>query len=172
MVSWAGSDAGSGVRYYDIYASDNSGKYNLWQTKTVETSAYFQGASEHTYSFFSIATDWIGHAEALKNQAEASVLFKAGTGVPEVKQESQEWMIISPVPVRVGEPCIVRFNLPNDALKDFYLVVYSALGEKVYENHRLTPEMEIRGLRPGYYIMLLSEASTGNYQTRKVVVID
>ena len=76
LVSWKGSDAGSGVRYYDIYSSDNGGNYIPWQAKTMKTSAYFQGEAEHTYSFFSVATDWIGHMEAMKNQAEATILFQ------------------------------------------------------------------------------------------------
>ena len=94
------------------------------------------------------------------------------TGIPDVKATPQYRMIISPNPVRVGESFIVKFDIPGDALKDFHIVIYSVLGEKVYENHRLTPVVEIKGLRQGSYIVRLSDANNVNYQTRKLIVIN
>ena len=94
------------------------------------------------------------------------------TGLSDEKNEQQSRMIISPNPVRVGESCKVTFNMPDDELKDCYIVIYSVLGEKVYENHRLSPVMEIRGLRAGYYITLLSNTNNRIHQTRKFIVIN
>ena len=60
--------------------------------------------------------------------------------------------------------------MPDDELKDYYIVIYSVLGKKVYENHRLIPVMEIKGLLSGYYIIQLSKVNRGNYQTEKLIV--
>jgi hypothetical protein len=64
-VSWSGKDdeRGSGIRDYTIYVSDNGGAYTPWLTNTTETSAIFTGTSGHTYSFYSIARDNVGHTE-------------------------------------------------------------------------------------------------------------
>ncbi|UCE50623.1 MAG: cadherin domain-containing protein, partial [Phycisphaerales bacterium] len=65
-VSWTGSDdtGGSGIREYDIYVSDNGGLFQLWLEDMPETSAVFTGEDQHTYAFYSIATDNVGHVEA------------------------------------------------------------------------------------------------------------
>jgi len=81
-------------------------------------------------------------------------------------------MTVSPVPVRVGTPCQIIFNIPESELKDCYITVYSVLGEKVYENHRLKPVTEVRGLKQGYYIVQLSDVNNRYRQARKIIVID
>ena len=44
-----------------------------------QTSATFTGQDGHTYAFFSVATDNVGHVEAAKTTAEASTLIQAQT---------------------------------------------------------------------------------------------
>ncbi len=58
-VSWNGSDnsGGSGISSYDIYVSDNGGRFTQWLNNTTNTSASFNGVNGHTYSFLSVATD-------------------------------------------------------------------------------------------------------------------
>ena len=67
-VSWFGSDdaggaPGSGVSLFDVFVSDNGGSFTAFQTGTIATSATFDGAFEHTYRFYSVATDNVGHRE-------------------------------------------------------------------------------------------------------------
>jgi len=81
-------------------------------------------------------------------------------------------MTISPVPVLKGKTCKIIFNLPSDELKDCYLVIFSTSGEKVYENHRLKPVMEIRGLQQGHYIVRLSDVNNRNRQMGRIMVVD
>ena len=66
LVSWLGQDEenGSGLADYDIYVSDNGNPFTLWLGDTTDTSALFTGEENHTYAFYSIATDNVGHAEA------------------------------------------------------------------------------------------------------------
>ncbi len=78
-VSWAGSDAGAGVRSYTIYVSEDGGAFTAWQNQTTATSASFGGAAGHKYGFFSIATDLLGNIEGPKTTAEATTTVAGGT---------------------------------------------------------------------------------------------
>jgi hypothetical protein len=76
-VAWDGSDAGAGIRAYDVYVSDNDGPYTLWQTQTTAKQATFIGAAGHSYRFFSIARDLSGNIEPAKSAPEASTMIPA-----------------------------------------------------------------------------------------------
>ena len=70
-VSWSGTDpGGAGIASYDIYSSIDGGSFTLWQTATSATSATFNGALGHTYSFYSMATDNVGHRQQTPGQAQ------------------------------------------------------------------------------------------------------
>jgi RHS repeat-associated protein len=64
-VRWNGSDEqrGSGIASYDIFVSTDDGPFVLWQQATTETSASFDGEVNHSYRFYSVATDNVGHRE-------------------------------------------------------------------------------------------------------------
>jgi hypothetical protein len=63
-LSWSGDDAGgSGVAYYDIYFSENSGPFQRWLTATPTVAGVFQGAIGKTYAFYSVAVDQAGNRE-------------------------------------------------------------------------------------------------------------
>src|SRR5207244_2942142 len=65
-VSWSGSDdtGGSGIASYDVYVADNGGTFTPWLTATMLTTANYLGQDGHTYGFYSIAIDHVGHREA------------------------------------------------------------------------------------------------------------
>jgi hypothetical protein len=69
-VCWSGEDIGAGVASYDIYASDDGGDWTLWLAGTTETSARYEGQVGHTYAFYSIARDNVGHIESPPPQAD------------------------------------------------------------------------------------------------------
>ena len=71
-VQWSGTDAGSGISTYSVFASDNGGPFTAFQTNTTATSATFSGQVGHSYGFYSIARDLVGNMEATKTVAEAS----------------------------------------------------------------------------------------------------
>ncbi|KKK57645.1 hypothetical protein LCGC14_3052390, partial [marine sediment metagenome] len=73
-VSWTGSDdaGGSGIGSYDVYVSDDGGPWSLWQDDTPASSATFSGQTGHTYAFYSVATDNVGHVEGKSPSAEAT----------------------------------------------------------------------------------------------------
>jgi len=78
-VSWTGSDIGSGLQGFTIYASDNGGPFAAWLSNSTAASADFTGTIGHTYSFYSIATDLVGNIEATKTSAEATTII-TGSG--------------------------------------------------------------------------------------------
>ena len=64
LVSWAGQDAGgSGIAAFDIYVATDGGDYLRWIDDTIATQATFAGEFGHTYAFYSVATDMVGHLE-------------------------------------------------------------------------------------------------------------
>jgi RHS repeat-associated protein len=73
-VSWSGADdkGGSGIATYDVYVSVDGGAFTPWLTATAQTTATNTGSFDHTYAFFSVATDNLGHREATPAAAEAS----------------------------------------------------------------------------------------------------
>src|SRR5205807_1603423 len=62
-LKWSGADdtGGSGLAALDVFVSDNGGPFAPFQTSTLHTSALFTGQAGHTYRFYSVATDNVGH---------------------------------------------------------------------------------------------------------------
>ncbi len=73
-VSWSGSDgAGSGIALYNVFVSDDGGKYQPLVTNTTATSTTFTGQVGHTYSFYSVATSNLGLVQSTPTTAQATV---------------------------------------------------------------------------------------------------
>ncbi len=110
-VAWAGQDdpAGSGIAGYDIYVSDNGSPYTPWLTNTQETDAAFHGQAGHTYGFYSIATDNVGHREQAPSQADARTSLAYLTD-PRVARVDVTPMAGAPWPVSI----VVAFTEPMD----------------------------------------------------------
>jgi uncharacterized repeat protein (TIGR02543 family) len=80
-VQWSGTDEGSGIQDYTVYASDNGGPFTAWQTNTPATSAAFAGLVGHTYAFYAIARDLVGNIEGPKFAAETSTTITNVTAI-------------------------------------------------------------------------------------------
>ncbi len=74
VVSWDGQEqAGPGIALYDVFVSDNGGPFEVFQSDTMATSATFTGGQDgHTYSFYSVATDYVDHVQPTPTEAQAS----------------------------------------------------------------------------------------------------
>jgi hypothetical protein len=81
LVQWQGQDfpqpGGSGIAFFDIYASVNGGSFTLWQQHTAATSATYHGLEGHSYAFYSVATDNSGNREASRGLADARTAIPA-----------------------------------------------------------------------------------------------
>ena len=73
-LTWSGSDnqGGSGIASFTIFVSDNGGAFTPFLTDTTQTSATFTGVGEHTYAFFSVATDNAGNTQTKPTSAQAT----------------------------------------------------------------------------------------------------
>jgi RHS repeat-associated protein len=74
-VTWSGTDdaGGSGVKSFDVFVSDNGGAFTPLVTGTTQTSVSFTGQTGHTYGFYSVATDNVGHHEIAPTAAQATI---------------------------------------------------------------------------------------------------
>jgi hypothetical protein len=80
-VNWSGTDdadgtGGSGIAFFDIYVSDNGGPFELSLDDTRQRSATFVAQPEHTYRFYSVATDNVGHVQSGPSGAQASTTVR------------------------------------------------------------------------------------------------
>jgi hypothetical protein len=73
-VSWTGADEaeGSGVASFDVFVAIDGAPFTLWLDDTPEFSADFLGTAGHTYAFYSVATDHVGHVEAFPATHDAA----------------------------------------------------------------------------------------------------
>ncbi|MBI2875410.1 MAG: cadherin-like domain-containing protein [Candidatus Tectomicrobia bacterium] len=80
LVQWAGEDdtGGSGIASYDLYVSTDGGAYALWMDDTAETSATYSGQPGHSYAFYSVARDPVGHLEAAPEIPDAQITVLEG----------------------------------------------------------------------------------------------
>lgn len=74
VVRWTGKDSISGIKSWDVYASDNLSGYKLWKSKTSDSLGVFAGQLGHTYQFYSIGIDSANNQEATKTKFEAKTL--------------------------------------------------------------------------------------------------
>ncbi|MBK4731032.1 hypothetical protein JJD41_14350 [Oxynema sp. CENA135] len=81
-VSWSGSDAESGVKSYDVFVSVDSGPFTLWLDDTSDTEATYTGKDGKTYSFYTVATDNLGHVELVSATGQASTTVDSGGTLP------------------------------------------------------------------------------------------
>jgi RHS repeat-associated protein len=83
-LSWSGSDdtGGSGIATYDIYVSDNGGAFTPLLTATASTSHAFNGVVGHTYGFYSVATDNLGHRQPTPSSAQTTTTIGADSIAP------------------------------------------------------------------------------------------
>ncbi len=81
-VAWSGQDdaGGSGIASYNVYVSDNGASFVLWQSATSQTSAMYTGQVGHTYGFYSVAIDNVGHVQPTPTSAQATTTVVASNG--------------------------------------------------------------------------------------------
>ena len=112
-VQWSGTDdpGGSGVVAYDVLVATDSGPFTVWLSRSPATSAVFAGERGHSYAFYAVAQDAVGHAEV-----QPEPLAETQTRVPLLPDDSDgdglpDWF----------EAVIANANR-HDALADFAAV--------------------------------------------------
>jgi RHS repeat-associated protein len=72
-VTWSGEDdaGGSGIKHYAVYVSTDGGPFELLIDRLTMTSMWFSAEAGHTYAFYTIATDNVGHRESVPSVPDA-----------------------------------------------------------------------------------------------------
>lgn len=83
LVNWAGQDdaGGSGLASYDVFVSADGTNRTLWLGGTSATSAPFVGEPGRTYSFYTVARDFVGNQEPAPATPQASTLVSTNTPI-------------------------------------------------------------------------------------------
>ncbi len=71
-VNWSGNDdaGGSGIAFFDIFVSDNGSPFTPWKSAVSSLSASYTGEVNHSYGFYSVATDNLGHQQSIPAAAQ------------------------------------------------------------------------------------------------------
>jgi hypothetical protein len=88
-----------------VFVSDNNGPFTPFMLATTQSTAPFTGVRGHTYGFYSVATDQVGHREQKVPLAEATTNVAAGPA----------WQ--NPVEAKDSDPD--TFVVPRDVLVIF-----------------------------------------------------
>jgi hypothetical protein len=96
VLNWGGQDnaGGSGIAFYDVYVSVNSGSFQRWLAGTSSSAAVYQGDLGNTYAFYSVAVDVAG------NREESPASPDAQTTVNQINR--------APVPGTVADVTIIE----------------------------------------------------------------
>jgi hypothetical protein len=70
---WSGSDVGSHIVEYQVFASTDGGPYELVVPATLDTQATFTGVPGRSYAFYSVARDDAGNVEAAPVAPDATI---------------------------------------------------------------------------------------------------
>ncbi|MFQ5591406.1 MAG: hypothetical protein ACE5HE_09610 [Phycisphaerae bacterium] len=83
-MCWSDQDdpGGSGVENYTIYVSDNDGPCTAWLTTEDECDRYTNARVGHTYSFYSVARDHVGHVEQPPTDPDDGSIIPDTTTIP------------------------------------------------------------------------------------------
>jgi hypothetical protein len=69
-VSWSGTDAVSGIDFYNVWVSVNDGPFVIWLAGTTALKDTFVGFYGNSYRFYSLAQDRAGNTEWSKSMEE------------------------------------------------------------------------------------------------------
>jgi hypothetical protein len=161
LISWTGSDAGSGVQDFTIYVSEGNG-YLPWLAFTGDTSAWFTGEKGKSYHFYSIARDRVGNIEEKDPASEYRISF---TGVGIQDPMTDEGFTVYPNPSK-GVFLLERCCETREKL---LVEVFNLQGQRVY-SYTLSAKQEVLDLTDepdGVYILMVR--STRGVYTRKLV---
>lgn len=71
-LAWTGTDVGSRIVEYQVFASENGGPYDLVVPATLDTQRTFTGVAGRTYAFYAVARDDAGNVEDAPLVADAA----------------------------------------------------------------------------------------------------
>ncbi len=166
-VRWTGSDVGSGIRYYDLYFTENGGPVQVYAEQYSDTVIDFTGVAGAVYEFFTVAYDTALNREEDPLVYDARTVMEGTVGI--VDELPNDLVRLYPNP----NPGSFQLEVNGTQTGSMEVVVYSALGVPVYR--------QTLALLPGKQIFPIHlQVSAGVYQvmyqvhgkrgSRKIVV--
>jgi len=144
-LSFTGSDATSGIGYYNVFVKEGSGPWMAF-SGSPENKLTLNGEPGKTYSFYSIANDKVGNTEKKNPIAEASVIIG---GIE----------TLSKIPAYSLHPNPANNEITIDGLKYFKgyrifdMIGRTVMNEKVNSS---SDKIDISALQSGIYIIEIS----------------
>jgi Calx-beta domain/Domain of unknown function (DUF4114)/von Willebrand factor type D domain len=135
VVSWTGTDNGSGIATYDVYVSTDGIAYTIWQSKTDKTSATYIGEIGKTYSFYSVATDNIGRTEVKTAAAETTTKLVDPTPTVSLSiTDADAAETLTGQPANPGQFTLTRTGVTTADLAVNYTLTGTATNGTDYQN--------------------------------------
>ena len=166
LIHWLGSDPGCGLITYTIYVSINGSTYAQWLT-TTDTLAWYKGEYGNTYSFYSVATDFVGNQEAMKTN------YEARTKLSDNLNSGSELVING-----LGNRGIIIAPNPNDGLftvsttfkGESQLTITTLSGQKIYGPVPFTQStlVNLTSQSKGFYLCVVKNAN--QVKTQKIEI--
>ncbi|MEL6675602.1 MAG: T9SS type A sorting domain-containing protein [Bacteroidota bacterium] len=148
VVSWAGTDDGSGPGFYNVYVkSELDTAFQLWIRETDTTSATFQGTWNREYAFYVEATDRVGNKEVKSPQLETSTLvYPKATSLDNFADQG-----FSLYP----NPASTTLHIKGPIEQLDRITFYNLNGQKVLDQAVIGSQVKIANLIPGAYLVTL-----------------
>ncbi|MEM6327270.1 MAG: T9SS type A sorting domain-containing protein, partial [Bacteroidota bacterium] len=168
----SGSDAGSGVLSYDIYASRDGGPFEFAFTADTDTPT-FEAERGSLYGFFSIARDYVDNLEDPKTEAEAVTTWPVDSESTDPSLPDAV-SLVAPYPNPSRGSAVLQFGLPAPTRVDLRVydvqgreIARLAEGEHTAGWHRLP--WTFSDLAPGVYLVRF-QADDETFTERLTVV--
>lgn len=134
QLNLTGADVGVGLGSYALYSSKNDGPFELLQTGITDSTYLFTvDEPGSTYRVFTVASDYVGNAEALKSADEAVVV-----GVEATESDLPSSFALYPnYPNPFNGTTRIPYDLPEAA--EVELTVYDLIGRRVSRYSKKLP---------------------------------
>jgi hypothetical protein len=165
-ISWAGSDTGAGVALYDVYAARNGGPFRLWRSRTASLSDTYTTASGSSYSFYSVATDGVGHVEPARKSADLKAKITCTRKRCTLSTTSLVWDVLVRSTVQKGRRLIISLNTHAATLLHVTTLRLNVNGRtkaKTRKGH-VPAKLTLGGAPSGSYVLTL-QATTRSGST-------
>jgi hypothetical protein len=151
LITWSGTDIGSGIKDFTIYVSEGDG-FIEWKSYISDTTAWFHGEMGKTYYFYSIARDRVGNIESKDIKPELTLSFSL-TKISNPINNGNGFKLFP-------NPTSGIFTLENDFTSDVHaqVEIFNLLGEKIYSCRILENKMllDLSKQAKGVYIIFVN----------------
>jgi hypothetical protein len=167
VLSWQGTDEGSGMASYDAFVSVDGGPMLLWLQGTQALSATFTGVSGHSYGFAVRGTDRAGNAGSMPHtaQTETVVTLPGGpTGTPAPTATPTPTPTATPLVTTIASGRIL--NPLGTPVAGGTVYITNAWGMPSAITADALGQWQVAGLPKGNYGLIAAQSGYGSWPSR------